>query len=214
MENLLAQNLLFVAVILLFFLAAIAIGALLWLGHRYLRLKELEAAKSSAIEGELVSETKNSSNEAPVTKAPGLRTRGADIVRSLRSQNNLYCSDHPDMISVGQCAISGESYCEHCLTSQGDVKLAKKYMDLYLDNEWKEVLMLKNQEISQDAADRIVKVKRSLWSEESRPLIVQGHYKINVENDEIEAFTVVIAREDDLEYIKKELSFINKTVHH
>ena len=100
MENLLAQNLLFVAVILLFILAAIAIGALLWLGHRYLRLKELEAAKSGAKEAELVSDAKASSTKVSITKA-----RGADIVRSLRSQNNLYCSDHPDMISVGQCAI-------------------------------------------------------------------------------------------------------------
>lgn len=209
MENLLAQNLFLIAVIILFAIAGVAIVAMIWLGHRYLKLKEQEAKKEAP---EKDSASRPKALEGKVV--PSISNKGADIVRSLRSKNSLYCVDHPDMISVGQCALSGESYCEHCLTNQGDVKLAKKYVDLYLDNEWREVLMLKNQEISQDAADRIVKVKRSLWSEESRPLIVQGHYKINVENDEIEAFTVVIAREEDFDYIKKELSFINKAVHH
>ena len=170
-----------------------AITAMIWLGHRFLKLRE-ESDRQDPAE----------------KKLPTLRRPGSDILKALRSEQTRghYCADHGDMVAVGQCAISGESYCEHCLTVQKELKLAKKHLDLYLDSEWVEVVMLHNEDISQDAAERIVKVKRALWESEGLPMIVQGHYKINVQSDEIEGYTVVIARKDDREFIRKELSFI------
>ncbi|MCO4755688.1 MAG: hypothetical protein KC478_14500, partial [Bacteriovoracaceae bacterium] len=170
-------------------------------GHRFLKLKELEKASSS--------ETVVKSKSEPQKFVPRPNNNG-DILKAIKTQLNpsLYCVDHEDMIASGQCAISGESYCEHCLTKQKDIKVAKKYLDLYLDSDWTEVAMIANVEVSQDAVDRIVKVKRSLWQERSMPMIVQGHYKINVQTDAIEAFTVIIVRKDDSDYIQKEISFI------
>ena len=206
MENLL---LVFVAVLLLATLTAI--GLLAWMGHRFLKLKEQEAAlkkQSSPDAGESPSSQENSSTSSSVLPAP---SAGADILKAIKSRQkqSLYCLDHPDMMAVGQCAISGDSYCEHCLTKQKEVRLAKKYLDYYLDSEWVEVAMVSNQEISQDCAERIIKVKNFLWQEKSLGMIVQGHYKINVQNDEIEAYTVIIAKKDDSDYIRKELSFIH-----
>lgn len=188
------ENLLLIIVSVLAIGLFTAIGILLWLGHRYLKLKESQS---------------NPSSNSPVIPRV-LPKAGADILKALKSQGSksFYCVDHPDMIAVGQCAISGESYCEHCIADQKDIKLAKKYIDLYLESDWVEVLMLQNKDISQDAADRIVKVKSTLWGNQGIPIIVQGHYKIDVQSDEIEVFTVVLARQDDLDFIKKELSFI------
>lgn len=199
------STLLIIVTVLLVGLFA-AIFAIVWLGHRFLRLKEAEnQEKTHAREGEVLAPA--SSGVQPKYSS---NKKGADIIKALRSQQgrSIYCVDHPDMIAIGQCAISGELYCEHCLINQKDVKLAKKYLDYYLDGEWVEVKMLPNMEISQDAADRIVKVKNTLWRDQGMAMIVQGHYKINVENDEIEAYTVVMARRADMDYIKKELSFI------
>lgn len=203
------ENLLLILVIVLLVGLLGTIGALAWLGHRYLRLQELERTKAHPSESEKPQDSLTP-EVLPLRKHPNFNRGPADILKAIRSQQGrgLYCVDHPDLIAIGHCAISGESLCEHCLTSQKEVKLAKKYLDLYLDSEWVEVLMLPNKEVSQDAAERIVKVKSSLWEDQARPMIVQGHYKINVESDEIEAFTVVIARKDDSDFIKKELSFI------
>lgn len=186
-----------------------AIGILLWLGHRFLRLQEEQRSKKSQDIPQDTSENQFQGDKSDVEVKP--KRAGADILKALRSNQGagLYCSDHPDMMAVGQCAISGESFCEHCLTNHQDIRLAKKYLDLYLEGDWQEVVMLHNQDISQDAAERIVKVKSGLWRKEGLPIIVQGHYKINVQNDEIEAYTVVIARKDDVDHVRKELSFIN-----
>ncbi|MBC77937.1 MAG: hypothetical protein CME64_18165 [Halobacteriovoraceae bacterium] len=190
------ENLLLTLVIVLLLALIGVIGLLVWTGHRYLKLQEQKnEPKKDAQEPEVL-QTR--------PKAP------SDVLKSIRTQlkTGLYCVDHEDQVATGHCAISGEAYCEHCLTKQKDIKVAKKFLDLYLDSEWVEVAMMANAEVSQDAVDRLVKVKRCLWEENSLPMIVQGHYKINVQNDEIEAFTVIIARKEDCDYIQKELSFM------
>src|SRR5690554_5428068 len=146
----------------------VLIAAVLWMGHRFLKLKESEqagAANPNRRESPVGEDEVQDVEKIKKRKQPPLHLAGADILKALRSQGGYghYCSDHADLIAVGQCAISGEPYCEHCLSNQKDIKLAKKYIDLYLDGQWQEVLMLNNQDITQDAAERIVKVKKHLW---------------------------------------------------
>jgi hypothetical protein len=138
-----------------------------------------------------------------------------DLLKALRSkktQGDLFCIDHPKTHSSGICAISGEYYCEECLIKQDDIKLAKKYADIYLDNKWVQVFMFPNTGIAPESIDTIVETKKQLWQKQSVPLIVQGHYKINVDTDDIEAFTVVMSREEDFENIKEKLSFLKEEI--
>ncbi len=190
------ENLLLVLVIVLLLTLICVIGALVWTGHRFLKLKEQQSPPKEQPKEPMV--------------MPAVSKPEGDVLKAIRTQlkSSVYCVDHEDMLAYGQCAISGDSYCEHCLTKQKDIKVAKKYLDLYLDSEWVEVSMIANAKISQDAVDRLVKVKRCLWEDESLPMIVQGHYKINVQSDEIEAYTVIIARKEDCDYIQSELSFM------
>jgi hypothetical protein len=60
-----------------------------------------------------------------------------------------------------------------------------------------------------EVKDRLMKVKKELWDEKSLPIIIQGHYKINIQDDEIEEFIVVLTRNEDKEFIKGELSFLS-----
>ena len=69
--------------------------------------------------------------------------------------------------------------------------------------------MIANDDNNLDLKDRIIKMKKELWESKNLPLIVQGHYKINVQEDEIEEYTVLFARKEDEKFIKKELSFIH-----
>lgn len=199
-------NLITILVIVLIIAVLILIAVLAYFGHRFLKLRELEAAnkKNPSVESapkESKTQSRNKKNVSP------------EVLKSLRAkkeeaESSLYCVDHPEEFSNGKCAISGESYCAHCLTKQGDVRISRKYLDLYLDNEWEQVKMIPNNERNKDLKKRIMKMKKQMWEDEHLPVIIQEHFKINVEEDEIEEFTVVLSRVEDKDYIAKELSFI------
>ncbi len=70
--------------------------------------------------------------------------------------------------------------------------------------------MVENNQDKKDMFDRLMSIKKDLWDTSSIPVVVQGHYKINVESDEIESYTVLFSREEDVPFIKSELSFINE----
>jgi uncharacterized protein YfeS len=118
------------------------------------------------------------------------------------------CVDHPDVPALKKCAISDQSYCELCITRQLDVWVAKKYLDVLLDSEWEEIYMLPDTKGHHDVKSRLQKVKSELWQNNGIPVLIQGHYKINVEDDKIESYTVIKARVEDLRLLKRELSFL------
>lgn len=202
------DNLLLSLVIVLIVLIGILIISLSVVGYKFLKLKEKELKLQKPQNQKLT----HDDVEAPSDKMSLKRAAvSQDLLKALRMRQGggHFCIDHPEEYSLGLCAISGEPYCEKCLSVQSDVKVAKKYLDIYLDNEWEEVIMLPNQSLSSDMIERLVKMKEELWQKENLPLMVQGHHKINVETDDIEIYTVIFARKEDKDYIKGEISFIN-----
>ena len=196
------DQLLIILITVLITLMVVFIGLLAYFGNRFLNLREKEN------EASIVPHHKEKN------KADDIQEIKPEVLQSLRATKkvktpspSLYCVDHPEEFSSGKCAISGDLFCEHCLTKQGEVKISRKYLDLYLDSEWVEVAMFLNSESSKDKKDRILLVKKELWDNEELPMLVQGHYKINVDEDEIEEFTVVFVREADKDFVKKELAF-------
>ncbi len=122
---------------------------------------------------------------------------------------NPFCVDHEEEFAVGNCSIDGQAYCEICLTRIDDMKFAKKNSDEYLNYKWTSLTMFKKQSEQNDFDDRIKKAKAELWNKNNKPLIVRGHFKINVEDDSIESFTTLMCREEDEIFMRKELNFIN-----
>lgn len=125
--------------------------------------------------------------------------------------NNLVgraCVDHPELPAKGQCAISGQIYCELCLTKENDVKVARKYLNILLDSKWEHIFMLHNERVGADKINELMRVKRNLWEEQELPLITQKQFKINIEIDKIEDYTAVMAREQDSERVKRMLDFL------
>lgn len=211
------DNLLITLIIALILCLGVLITVLVYFGHRFIKLRELEA-KSLELKtkaGYFVGDDNNSSSSITSSTSSSLKLN-PELLNSLRASKKetqaapLYCVDHPDELNKGRCAISGDLYCEHCLTKQGDVIMAKKYLNLYLDNDWVEVIMIANNKKNMDVKERIMKMKRSFWQDKDLPLIVQGHYKINIQDDEIEEYTVLFARKEDEDFVKKELSFIKE----
>jgi uncharacterized protein YneF (UPF0154 family) len=205
------DNLLVILVIVLLISVIILIGVLAYFGNRFLKMKELEK-NNPAVNNQTLEKTK--SEDIQIDSPKTHKEITPELLTALRSGKKenvhaLYCSDHPEEVSNGKCAISADSYCAHCLTKQGDIRIARKYLDLYLDNEWEEIYMTPSDDKNTELKDRLFKVKKELWDEKSLPVIIQGHYKINIQEDEIEEFIVVLTRNEDKEYIKKELSFLS-----
>lgn len=202
------DNLLLSLVIVLIVLIGILIISLSVVGYKFLKLKEKELKLQKPQAEKLTHDDVEAPREKMSLKRAAV---SQDLLKALRMRQGggHFCIDHPEEYSLGLCAISGEPYCEKCLSVQSDVKVAKKYLDIYLDNEWEEVIMLPNQSLSSDMIERLVKMKEELWQKENLPLMVQGHHKINVETDDIEIYTVIFARKEDKDYIKSEISFIN-----
>lgn len=198
--------------LIILILCVIALIAVLsFIGLRFLKIreKELELQKSNNPEKLTHDSIENPEREKKIKLT---RTVSADLLKALRMRQESgghFCIDHPDEYSLGLCAISSEPYCEKCMSVQNEVKVAKKYLDIYLDNKWEEVSMLPNKVLSHDMIERLIKIKEEMWKGKNLPLMIQGHHKINIDTDEIEIYTVIFARTEDKDYIKGELSFIN-----
>ena len=118
------------------------------------------------------------------------------------------CIDHPELPAKGICSISDLPYCELCLAKEGDIKFARKYLDLILDNTWEEVFILNNEELGADKLNRLYALKKQVWKSDDLPIITQKQFKINIENDRIEAYTMVSCRIEDKDSISSKFDFL------
>lgn len=150
-------------------------------------------------------ENQSSSNHAPEIMEA---IEAAKI--SKQQMVSQFCIDHPELYAKGICSISNDPYCELCITKENEVKVARKYLDLFLDSEWDDIFMLNNELTGADKLNELVKTKKELWTNEEIPIITQKQFKINIENDRIEAYTMLKGRLVDQEIIKEKFKFLNK----
>ena len=119
------------------------------------------------------------------------------------------CVDHPERPAVGICSLSDEPYCELCLAKENDLKFARKYTNLVLDSQWDDLFVLANEEVDQSKINHFYDFKREKWNQDSLPIIAQKQYKINIENDKIEMYTIIKCRVEDKYSLTHELNFLN-----
>ncbi|MDA8792384.1 hypothetical protein N9N67_04015 [Bacteriovoracaceae bacterium] len=233
-----SQNLYILILVFLFFLFSVLL-AVVYFMHRYFKLKEkqIEQSKFSenrdSVSRSSVSNTNAGESEtshqvvekfvqgkvegAPVDREEHkkafqlLKSKGKDFktIHPIQSQTG-YCVDHPDQIGIGVCAISNELYCEHCLVQFDTFKISKKFQNLYLAYNWVQVYSVpEKSDGSRDLIQKIWKIKDSIWQENEIPIIIQGQYKINVENDLIESYIVILSRQDDQEFLENKLALFH-----
>ena len=185
-------------------LIALLIGYMIYFGQRFLKLQEKKMNQEKTENAQLTIEE--------LVKAGRISPELANLAEREKAQQSLLakvCQDHPDTPAYKKCSISGEYLCEKCVTSHDNIWVGKKYVDILLDGNWQELLMIPDRDENEGQLTKILDKKNKLWQSESVPVIVQGHYKINVESDDIESYTVVMVRPEDKERLKSELSFYN-----
>ncbi len=198
MEKLLLGIIIILAVVLVVLLIAITIFI-----FRYLKLKELEK-KSSLISSH------NLDKSSAVSKMPNEVKETIEKAKEASPEvgPSGFCVDHPDLASKGMCAISNKLFCDLCLTKEKDVKIARKFLNLFLDHEWPMQYMMKDSEVGADKLNEVMRVKKELWNSSQIPIITQKQFKINIENDKIEIFTVIMIREKDKAIAEQRFGFL------
>lgn len=191
------ENILFILVIILAVILIIMLGVMIYLISKYLKVKEVQSSTpdklSKDLEARMPQNVREQVNKARATKENML---------------GKFCVDHEDLEAKGRCSISDELYCELCITKENDVRIARKYLHLFLDSQWENTFILNNEDIGADKLNELMRVKREVWTGKSIPIITQKQFKINIENDQIETFTVVMSREQDSELVEKRLGFL------
>lgn len=185
------ENLLIAIVILLAILVIGLLGVVVVFLSKLIKLKETNNGDRSK---EISAEVMDAIEQANQNKS------------NVPSQ---FCIDHPELVGKGMCSISNEVYCELCLTKEDDVKIARKYLDLWLDFEWEDIFMVSNEVTGADKLNELIRLKKEFWHKQNIPLVTQKQFKINIENDRIEAYTMVKGRAEDRDLIKTTFDFLN-----
>ena len=194
------EKILYIVIILLVLILVILLITITAFLYKYLKLKEGEKLKSSPLD-----------KDHPSFKKIPLEVKSS-IEQAKESRKQLvgsFCVDHPDLPAKGRCGISDELYCELCLTKENDVKIARKFLSLFLDNDWPTHYLVNNNEVGADRLNEIMRVKKELWKSKQIPVITQRQFKINIENDKIEIFTAVMFREIDKEIALQRFGFLH-----
>jgi hypothetical protein len=146
-------------------------------------------------------------NNAPDNFHPDIKERMSEaqkIKAKLILEAN--CHLHPKEPSEAACAICDDYFCKSCIKTFENKNFCKEHSSLFLNYQWKDVFTLKSTPDDPEAGVRVVEWKKKVWKDESLPLYVQTHYKIDVDGDQIESWVVLFSREDDCDSVKERLT--------
>lgn len=180
------DNLIIFLLIIVIVLIIVFIGVLLFIGLRFIKLQE----------------SKKTSHQSDIAKPIDL-----DLDNHSQNTSRSICIDHPEELSLNICSISEQPYCEKCIIKHDETWVAKKHLDILVNSKWQEILNFE-QTNNVVEVEKIKSIKLKLWENHSIPILIQGNYKIDVEDDQIHSFMVIKARMQDLEIVQKELSFV------
>ncbi|MFP5457140.1 MAG: hypothetical protein ACLGG7_00270 [Bacteriovoracia bacterium] len=138
---------------------------------------------------------------------PDIKLRLAEAKSAKRKlREEATCVVHPKEPSEGSCAICAQYFCHNCLKPQQSLLFCREHVSLYLSSSWTEVHSVKSNPHDPEAGVELVDWKKGLWDSENVPTIIQTHYKINVDGDQIESWVVLLAREKEAAEVKERLA--------
>jgi hypothetical protein len=73
-------------------------------------------------------------------------------------------------------------------------------------HEWEEVLTVKTSTQNPEEGVELFEAKKRLFMDQKIPTYIETHYKINVDQDYIETYLVVMAIRENIDSVKKYLN--------
>lgn len=121
---------------------------------------------------------------------------------------SLFCPNHPQEPGEVMCAICDSLYCKACIKPFKTMHFCKQHLPLVMQNEWDEVLTLKTSTEDPEEGVRLYDLKKEIFTEDKIPSYVETHYKINVDQDNIETYLVLYGIKSDVETLKEKFKII------
>lgn len=187
------ENILLTIVVVLLVLLLILLVGLGYLGLRLLRTKTQTADEPALLHDDRLH--------------PDIKLRLAEAKTAKRKlREEATCVVHQKEPSEGSCAICNQYFCQSCLKPQQSLLFCREHVSIYLSSSWAEVHSVKSNPHDPEAGVELVDWKKRLWDAENIPAIIQTHYKINVDGDQIESWVVLLAREKEAAEVKDRLA--------
>ena len=143
---------------------------------------------------------------------PSILDRMKEMESFKIKRTDLFCPIHPDEPGETSCAICDKIFCSSCIRPFKSFHACKEHLPLLMHNEWEEVLTLKTSTTDPERGVKLYDFKKELFENEHIPTYIETHYKINVDQDYIETYLVLIGVTKDLNRIKNHLVTKNFTI--
>lgn len=112
------------------------------------------------------------------------------------------CAVHEESRAVNVCAICAEQLCELCVREDENIVFCPEHFKTYVDHKWVEITNIRTTPSTPEASAHVYDFKKKIWKNEGKPSFVVTHYKIDIDNDQIESYVKLMVREEE----EKELS--------
>lgn len=114
----------------------------------------------------------------------------------------LFCPNHPEEPGEVTCGICDKLFCPACIKPFKSLHFCREHLPLVMNHQWDEVMTVKTSTQDPEHGVRIYDTKKEIFEKEDLPTFIETHYKINIDQDNIETYLVVFAIKEQLEKIK------------
>lgn len=114
----------------------------------------------------------------------------------------LACPNHPSEPGETVCAICDLHFCHACVKPFKSMYLCKEHFPMVMASEWGEVITVKASSADPEKGVKLYDLKKELFRDCDVPAYVETHYKINVDQDAIETYLVLFAKNEDVPVAK------------
>lgn len=199
----------FIITIIALLMVVVLMGVVLYLGYNLLKAKMANEEKKSGPQYEIHEEVIKRLQELNLPKSSSLEKKSPELSnlsqKHYPASEQYYCERHPSEASAGTCDICEKGFCGHCLKNHKNLHFCPEHLQTFLSNKWEQVLAVKTNPEETKAGVAIYNLKQDLWKE-NVPTYMETQYKIDIDNDYIESFVALFAREKDLDLIKTRLN--------
>lgn len=137
---------------------------------------------------------------------PGILERIKNLEHIKPKRSDLFCPNHPEEPGEVTCGICDKLFCKSCIKPFKSLHFCKEHIPLIMRHDWEEVLTLKTSTENPEDGVELFEAKKRLFEDKNIPTYVETHYKINVDQDYIETYLVVLATSEDVEKVKEYLT--------
>lgn len=115
------------------------------------------------------------------------------------------CKNHEEARAVNVCAICADQLCELCVREDEHIVFCPEHFKTYVDHKWVEISNVRTTADTPEASAYVYEFKKKIWKKEGTPTFIVTHYKIDLDNDQIESYVKLMVREEEEPDLSKRL---------